>query len=112
MTVTLDRPAPAARRGVRWRSPEPGLWVADGGADYRGMVELRGDVFVASGADSRHLGVFHTMDQAKRAIDPDTAGGIRDDADARADLVGMLIAAATGALALTAAIAGMLDLFA
>lgn len=120
MTAVLERPtfgttstastAPALDTPAAWNTPETGLWVASDGSTYRGMVELRGDFYVASGSDNRHLGTYRTLAQAKRAVDPIRGEGALADSDDRADLLGAVAASITGAFALAAAIAAVINL--
>jgi hypothetical protein len=113
MTAVLEHPAIApadALAPAQWRNPENGLWVAADGIAYRGMIELRGDFYVASGPDNRHLGTFRTLNQAKRSVDPIRGTGPLADPDDRADLAGAIAASITGALALAVAIAGVVNL--
>ncbi|WBU37937.1 hypothetical protein [Homoserinibacter sp. YIM 151385] len=113
MTATVAAPrehlAAHAER-VTWSSPDAGLWVARSAETYLGMIELRGRFYAVSGADAQKLGTYRGLAQAKRTIDPSRPTGPLADRDDRADLVGTLIAAGTGLIALAAAVAGVIEL--
>lgn len=115
MTVALDL-HPLRTRTTEtttpdtWSSPAGGLWVAQGAEGYRGMIELRGSFYVASGPDNHHLGTFRSLNQAKRAVDPSRAEGAFADPDDRADFVGAMVAAVTGLCALAAAVTAVVNL--
>lgn len=53
---------------LSWRSPAPGLWVAETATAYLGMVDRNHDGFVATSATGADLGVFPTRAKAQLAV--------------------------------------------
>jgi hypothetical protein len=70
MTIATTRPTEGstdrARPSVAWTSIQAGLWVANAGGEFAGMIERGsdGDYFITDHR-ARPLGTCRTLDEAK-----------------------------------------------
>ena len=71
MTLELapTEPAATAGAGIRWMSPESGLWVATRDGEFLGMIERTDGRYHASDAHGRPRGSFEGLGDAQFAVD-------------------------------------------
>ena len=71
MTNVLDT-STALPTAPAWKSPLDGLWVSSSDGVYLGMVERRGELFIASDHQGQLAGEFASLEAAQAALSSGT----------------------------------------
>lgn len=66
---------------ISWQSTQPGLWTGQIGLDFAGLIEASDDSFLVTDWSGEQIGVFSTLDEAMRELEPSERARRRDEAD-------------------------------
>ncbi|MFD1715186.1 hypothetical protein ACFSBZ_11960 [Amnibacterium flavum] len=88
---------------ISWRPAQPGLWSGQIGFDFAGLIELTDDEYVVTDWRGDRVGIFDSLADAQRALEPSHRAQIRDAADRSALRLNIIMSAAFVVTTVTAA---------